>query len=441
VTPAGHEGTAALQALPNIGTNNNTGFETLSPRADYQVEFNRTGLHFVWIRGIGASGDDDSLHVGLDGVAQPDSDRITGFGSSLDWSNATMDIIVAIIDVPSTGLHTVNVWMREDGTVYDKLLLTSNPAYVPTGTGPPESPQVTPVLAAPTISPNGGFFAGSIGVTLSSIYPGATILYTADGTDPITSSTAEIYTGPLAVSATATVSAATTMSGFLDSDITARDFTETSCTISRIMPLGDSITEGVFGPVAAGPELGLRGGYRGPLYRSLVDNGYTVDFAGGLLAGGSLMPQIDPEHEGHSGWSDDQIAASVYSFLQNNPADIVLLHVGTNDFETSAADVGTILDEIDRFETDSGIPITVILAKIINRQTFHSPTSTFNANLEVLALARISAGDSIVLVDQENALTYPGDMFDNLHPNSTGYGKMSNVWFTALQSLMSPCGT
>jgi hypothetical protein len=145
------------------------------------------------------------------------------------------------------------------------------------------------------------------------------------------------------------------MSGFLDSEITARDFTETSCTISRIMPLGDSITEGVFGPVAAGPELALRGGYRGPLYRSLVDNGYTVDFAGRLLAGGSLVPQIDPEHEGGSGWTDNQVAASVYSYLQDNPADIVLLHIGTNGFETSAADVGTILDEIDRFESDSGI--------------------------------------------------------------------------------------
>jgi hypothetical protein len=133
VTPAGHEGTAALQALPNIGTNINTGFETQSPRADYQVQFNRTGLHYVWIRGSGASGQDNSLHVGLDGVAQPDSDRITGFGPSLDWSNATMDVIVALIDVPSTGLHTINVWMREDGTVFDKLLLTSNAAFVPTG--------------------------------------------------------------------------------------------------------------------------------------------------------------------------------------------------------------------------------------------------------------------------------------------------------------------
>jgi hypothetical protein len=320
VTPVGHQGTAALQALPNIGTNINTGFETQSPRVDYQVEFNRTGLHFVWIRGSGASGQDNSLHVGLDGVAQPQSDRITGFGSSLDWSNATIDGIVALIDVRSTGLHTINVWMREDGTVYDKLLLTSNPAYVPNGTGPTESPQVTPVLAAPTLSPNGGFFGGSVGVTLSSIYPGATVLYTTDGTDPRTSGTAVSYIGPFTISATATISAATTMSGYLDSEISARDFTESSCTISRIMPLGDSITEGVFGPVAAGPELALRGGYRGPLYRTLVDNGYTVDFAGRLLAGGSLIPQIDPEHEGGSGWTDNQVAASVYSILQENPA-------------------------------------------------------------------------------------------------------------------------
>jgi lysophospholipase L1-like esterase len=46
-----------------------------------------------------------------------------------------------------------------------------------------------------------------------------------------------------------------------------------------------------------------------------------------------------------------------------------------------------------------------------------------------------------VIVDQENALTYPADMFDNLHPNSTGYAKMSNVWYSALQSLISVCGT
>ncbi|MCI0464734.1 MAG: hypothetical protein L0Z62_48035, partial [Gemmataceae bacterium] len=38
------------------------------------------------------------------------------------------------------GLHTVNLWMREDGTVVDKLLLTTNAAYTPTGLGPTQSP-------------------------------------------------------------------------------------------------------------------------------------------------------------------------------------------------------------------------------------------------------------------------------------------------------------
>lgn len=38
---------------------------------------------------------------------------------------------VATIDVPSVGTHTLNVWMREDGMVVDKLILTTNSSYVP----------------------------------------------------------------------------------------------------------------------------------------------------------------------------------------------------------------------------------------------------------------------------------------------------------------------
>jgi hypothetical protein len=50
-----------------------------------------------------------------------------------------MDNVDATINVPTTGLHRVSVWMREDGLILDKLLLTNNAAYVPTGTGPAES--------------------------------------------------------------------------------------------------------------------------------------------------------------------------------------------------------------------------------------------------------------------------------------------------------------
>ena len=46
---------------------------------------------------------------------------------------------MSTLNVGSPGVHTINVWMRESGMVFDKLVLTTNPAYRPTGTGPTES--------------------------------------------------------------------------------------------------------------------------------------------------------------------------------------------------------------------------------------------------------------------------------------------------------------
>jgi lysophospholipase L1-like esterase len=129
-----YSGTAALQALPNNGTNLNTGYVTNSPRLDYRVNFVHTGTHYVWVRGVGAASTDDSLHVGLDGAAVTTADRITGLGPAVGWTQETMDGVVATIEVATPGEHTLNVWMREDGTVVDKVVLSVNPAYQPSGT-------------------------------------------------------------------------------------------------------------------------------------------------------------------------------------------------------------------------------------------------------------------------------------------------------------------
>jgi hypothetical protein len=64
---------------------------------------------------------------------------------------------------------------------------------------------VAPPPVAPAISPNGGAFADTVEVTLSTTTPGAQILYTLDGTPPTPSS--ETYVGPLLVSTTTTVKA------------------------------------------------------------------------------------------------------------------------------------------------------------------------------------------------------------------------------------------
>ncbi|MEO8429117.1 MAG: hypothetical protein ABI651_18655, partial [Verrucomicrobiota bacterium] len=138
-SPSGFSGTGALQATPNTGANVNTGYAASSPRLDFPVNFVKTGTHYIWIRGIGLSGSDDSCHVGLDGVEIATSDLISGFGTGWTWSKNTMDGAVATFNIASAGIHTVNVWMREDGFIIDKLLLAVNSIYTPTGAGPAES--------------------------------------------------------------------------------------------------------------------------------------------------------------------------------------------------------------------------------------------------------------------------------------------------------------
>jgi hypothetical protein len=70
----------------------------------------------------------------------PTADRIKGLRSAYGWTNSTLDGVVATIDVTTPGIHTLNVWMREDGAIVDKLLLTTDATFVPTDLGPAESP-------------------------------------------------------------------------------------------------------------------------------------------------------------------------------------------------------------------------------------------------------------------------------------------------------------
>jgi hypothetical protein len=145
----GFSGDGAMEAAPNTGVTRDAGFTSNSPRLDFRVYFVRTGTHHVWIRGIGPTGNDDSVHAGLNGAALASSDRITGFGTNWTWRNTTMDGPVATIDIPSAGVHTVNLWMREDGVIVDRIVLTVNPAYIPSGTGPAQSVRVGLVSPPP----------------------------------------------------------------------------------------------------------------------------------------------------------------------------------------------------------------------------------------------------------------------------------------------------
>ena len=218
----------------------------------------------------------------------------------------------------------------------------------------------------------------------------------------------------------------------------------------RIMPVGDSITRGVGSTYTTHGYIG----YRKPLYLKLIDpnNGYDVDFVGTQQEGDFA----EPNHEGHGSWSDYNVAwgkvevpnSGIYNWLVQNPADIILLHIGTNYIDTSPDDVEDILDEVDRYESDYNMEVTVVVARIIKRLGYESIVTIFNDNVQAMAQDRISNPnnpaypDKVVPpndVDMEHALVYPGDFIaDGVHPNDTGYAKMANVWFDALDSVIIP---
>jgi glucose/arabinose dehydrogenase len=137
---AGRSGLGVMQALADTGVNQDTGYLANSPRLDFRVNFARAGVHYVWVRGRATRGGGGSVHVGLDGNVVESADRIGPFsGRGLGWVRATLDGPVAAILVASPGLHTLNLWMREDGTIIDKVVLSTRPNFRPRGIGPAES--------------------------------------------------------------------------------------------------------------------------------------------------------------------------------------------------------------------------------------------------------------------------------------------------------------
>lgn len=290
-------------------------------------------------------------------------------------------------------------------------------------------------VVAPFIGPNGSSLYSGEEIILSSKTAGATIYYTTDGSTPTTAS--QLYSAPFTLAASATVKAIALKDGFINSTVSSKAYTlvVSSCTVApRIMPLGDSITFGTNG--GTGPNVA----YRQKLYGDLMSASYNVNFVGGLVDGQTALPPFDTDHEGHGGYRIADISANVTAYLQANPSDVVLLHIGTNDLSgpsgtTTADGVSQILDKVFALNSNT----RVVLARIINQRTPKATITEFNSNVAAMAAARIAKGDRVRVVNMEAALTYPTDMFDSLHPTPSGYQKMATTWYGDLASFLPTC--
>ena len=136
----GFSGQGVVRAVPDDNMSVSTGFVESSPQLDYNVQFTRTGRHYVYVRGRALNTESNSLHFGINNSGPETSDNITIKPTGeYEWTLRDQTI-----DVTRTGVQSLHIWMREDGTYVDKIVVTPDPSFKPTNSGPSSSNCVSP---------------------------------------------------------------------------------------------------------------------------------------------------------------------------------------------------------------------------------------------------------------------------------------------------------
>jgi len=167
-TQAGFSGVGYLSGEPDSGQSYTANYVMTAPEAQFTVNFAAAGTYHIWVRAWAPSVAGDSVIVGLNGVPNAAGEAITNFPTAPPvwaWSSTRMDGAGrATVTVPSAGTHVLNLYMREDGVLVDKVVLTRDANFVASGSGPAESVRGTtaPPQSTLTVSP------GSLSFSLTS---------------------------------------------------------------------------------------------------------------------------------------------------------------------------------------------------------------------------------------------------------------------------------
>lgn len=220
----------------------------------------------------------------------------------------------------------------------------------------------------------------------------------------------------------------------------------------KIHPIGDSITRGTKGYT-----------YRQYLKALLKNINVPVNFVGQCThaadAGSSWtnyqelynILEGDVEHDGWGGVRIDQLTDMTYNtrgypkitiekMVTDNPADIILLMIGTNDiisaYQLSTAPVrlDTIITRILR-STSSHLIVSSITPTPL--PITNGKIQTLNSAIPGIVESHQLKGKNISYIDI-NAMMVNSDISDDsYHPNSQGYEKIGTGFFQAIRNVIT----
>jgi lysophospholipase L1-like esterase len=220
----------------------------------------------------------------------------------------------------------------------------------------------------------------------------------------------------------------------------------------RIMPLGDSITDGLVG-VAPGNTQGSNGGYRVELFRQAIADGHAITFVGtspttGFGGGPNGPTEVDGQpfprdHEGISGDTIPGVAGRVNAALAATTPDIILLQIGTNHlYGGLPAEVpGQLADLVDQITNEAPDALLVVAQITPLGAIPNNGVEQYNAGIPAMVQERVDAGKHVLMVDNFSPIANdPAGVAalvgDNVHPNAAGYAIMASTWYDAIESFL-----
>ena len=217
----------------------------------------------------------------------------------------------------------------------------------------------------------------------------------------------------------------------------------------RVMPLGDSITDGCCGE----NTQSMGASYRLELFRLATKAGKKLTFVGSHGSGPNTVDNISfpKQQEGHSGWTiadgggRSGLQEKVVGWLNANPPDIVTLMIGTNDIDINLkvaeapARLGVLVDTITKTKPNA----LVVLARMVptRKDDENQRVRDYNDAMPALVKTFTDVGKHVVLVDMYGAYTKniafkTVFLANDLHPSDAGYAEMANVWWSVVGPLL-----
>lgn len=105
----------------------------------YKVKINNPGRYYVWVRAFSTGGEDNGIHVGINGTWPESGQRLQWCEGKESWrwesKQRTSKVhcgepYLIYLDIEETGVHEITFSMREDGFEFDAFMLSNDRNFI-----------------------------------------------------------------------------------------------------------------------------------------------------------------------------------------------------------------------------------------------------------------------------------------------------------------------